>query len=93
MKHQRLSKYLKIDALIKRLTAEKESIRDEIIKAAEHNEEFPGTYRVTVKEHERRSVASLEDIRDKSQKLYDALESAGCIKLVKQTRVTVKHVE
>ena len=85
--HQKLNKYLKLQSLIKRLEAEKERLRLEIMVGTD----FPSTYSVTITKFTSRRIESLEAIRDKSQNLYDALFTAGCVRESEHTRVLVKR--
>lgn len=86
--HERLARsYLKTTQLIKRLEAKKDDIKAQLIA---HGEFKTDAYSSKVIDTESEYVESLKDIKDKSIKLFDALHSAGCVRIKKATRLLVK---
>ena len=87
---QRLAKYLRVKAMIKRLEIIADDLKEQILH---HAGEFPSTYTVKITEYEQERVAAISQIKDRSEKLYAALVQAGCINHTTQTRLTVKRNE
>ncbi len=87
-----LKRFVKLSKLKKQIEAEYDKSRKEIIDLRDLDPTCDGTkYTVMVNEIERTQIAGLEDIKDTSMKVYDALMKLGLIRAVKQKRVTVKE--
>lgn len=83
-----LAEYNALTTEEKRIKARKDELRDAIL--AQHQTYASAAYTVTVTTYTSTRLESLEAIRDKSQKLYDALFAAGAVKSVESQRIAVK---
>lgn len=82
--------YNRVVAEIKELTAKKDELKAQLMACDGESTEH---YSVTVKESKSDRIESLKAIKDKSQSLFDALHSAGCVKQVTSTRLYIKPIE
>lgn len=82
--------YNAVCAQIKALNEKKDELKAQLMVCdGEHGER----YSVSVKESTSDRIESLKAIKDKSQSLFDALHSAGCVKQVTSTRLYIKPIE
>jgi len=79
-------RYLDINAQIKALEAEKETLRDELMELVDAP---PDGYSIKLVESSSDRLEGLKAIQDRSQSLFDALHMAGCIKKTISKRLTV----
>jgi hypothetical protein len=87
-----LADYLSTTTELKRLEAQKEELKLQILTAHHGGEESQG-FQVRVSESTQDRVESLKAIEDKSPSLFKALHEAGCVKQVKAVRLTVKPID
>lgn len=90
MNSQRLARYARLNALYARIKDEREELRAEILAADPAT--FPATWSVRITESRPEKLIGLQDIKDKSRKLYNALIDAGCVTRNPQLRLTVKRI-
>jgi hypothetical protein len=82
-------RYIELQAELKALESEKELLRLQLIGIAVSGLDV-GPYVINVSESTSDRLEGLNAIKDKSRSLYDALHTAGCVKSVVSTRLTVK---
>jgi len=82
--------YNAVCAEIKELTAKKDELKAQLMSC---DGESSDSWSITVKESKSDRIESLKAIKDKSQSLFDALHSAGCVKQVTSTRLYIKPIE
>jgi len=90
MTSQRLARYTRLKALQASIAIQLEELRDEIL--ATPPESIPSTWSVKITESTSDRLVGLQEIKDKSRKLYDALISTGCVKQTTAKRLTVKRI-
>jgi uncharacterized membrane protein len=84
-----LAEYCELQAEKKRIEARLEELKAAIV---EHQPTSNAFFSVKITQTQVTRLMGLEDIRDKSPAVVEALEKIGAIKSVAQTRVTVKPV-